>query len=70
MIVTVFVSSGLTNAYRSVLSARGSWLISGASEWLDALAVARPGQAGQDRGERQRSKCERGGHDDRFGNPW
>ena len=32
MIVTVFVSSGLTNAYRSVLSARGSWLISGASE--------------------------------------
>src|SRR5580765_2099161 len=38
MIVTVFVSSGLTNAYRSVLSARGSWLISGASEWLEALA--------------------------------
>src|SRR6478752_3660296 len=38
MIVTVFVSSGLTNAYRSVLSARGSWLISGASEWLEAFA--------------------------------
>ena len=43
MIVTVFVSSGLTNAYRSVLSARGSWLISGASEWLDALAALGPG---------------------------
>src|SRR4029079_15970452 len=38
MIVTVLVSSGLTNAYRAVLSARGSWLISGASEWLEALA--------------------------------
>src|SRR3954466_13424155 len=43
MIVTVLVSSGLTNAYRSVLSARGSWLISGASEWLDALAALGPG---------------------------
>src|SRR5215471_2793257 len=34
--VTVSGRSGLTNAYRSVLSARGSWLISGASRWLDA----------------------------------
>src|SRR5919198_4397 len=38
MIVTVSGRSGLTNAYRSVLSARGSWPISGASEWLDAAA--------------------------------
>src|SRR5713226_719054 len=30
---------GLTNAYRSVLSARGSWLMSGASRWLDARSV-------------------------------
>src|SRR5262249_39610459 len=37
--VTVLVSSGLTNAYRSVLSARGSWLINGASEWLEAPAL-------------------------------
>src|SRR4029077_14499885 len=37
MMVTVFGWSGLTNAYRSVLSAVGSWLISGASRWLDAL---------------------------------
>src|ERR1700755_3449770 len=44
MNVTVLVSSGLTNAYRSVLSARGSWLISGASEWLDALAALGPGK--------------------------
>src|SRR5437773_8315700 len=42
-IVTMFVLSGLTNAYRSVLSARGSWLINGASEWLDALAAPGPG---------------------------
>ena len=27
---------GLTNAYTSVLSASGSWLMSGASRWLDA----------------------------------
>jgi hypothetical protein len=43
IIVTVLVFSGLTNAYRSVLSARGSWLISGASEWLDAFAPCGPG---------------------------
>src|SRR6185436_7245046 len=35
-IVTVFGASGLTNAYRSVLSACGSAEISGASRWLDA----------------------------------
>src|SRR5712691_4089117 len=28
--------AGLTNAETSVLSASGSWLISGASRWLDA----------------------------------
>src|SRR4029434_6269002 len=36
MIVTVSGRSGLTKAYTSVLSAKGSWLISGASRWLDA----------------------------------
>src|SRR5262245_19255820 len=36
MMVTVSGRSGLTNAYRSVLSASGSWLIRGASRWLDA----------------------------------
>src|ERR1051326_7007249 len=44
MIVTLLVSSGLTNAYRSVLSARGSWLISGASEWLETLPGPGPGK--------------------------
>ena len=38
MIVTLDGSSGLTNAYRSVLSADGSPAISGASRWLDASA--------------------------------
>src|SRR6185503_14866951 len=36
MIVTVSGLSGLTKAYRSVLSAVGSRLISGASRWLEA----------------------------------
>src|SRR5213593_2923976 len=35
-----FGSSGATKAYRSVLSASGSSAISGASRWLDALAVS------------------------------
>src|ERR1700737_3455832 len=39
--VTVFGLSGLTNAYVSVLSATGSWLISGASRWLEAFAPTR-----------------------------
>src|ERR1700694_6027617 len=39
--VTVFGLSGLTNAYVSVLSATGSWLISGASRWLEAFAPPR-----------------------------
>src|SRR5574339_1076362 len=34
--VTVSGFEGLTKAYTSVLSASGSWLISGASRWLDA----------------------------------
>src|SRR6266545_3911844 len=38
MIVTVSGLSGLTKAYTSVLSAVGSWLMSGASRWLDAPA--------------------------------
>src|SRR3954454_4379382 len=37
--VTVSGASGLTNAYVSVLSARGSPAISGASRWLDASAA-------------------------------
>jgi hypothetical protein len=40
--VTVSGASGLTNAYRSVLSARGSPAISGASRWLDAPAPNGP----------------------------
>jgi len=36
MMVRLFVASGLTNAYRSVLSAAGSPAMSGASRWLDA----------------------------------
>ena len=36
MIVSFEVSSGLTKAYRSVLSAAGSPLINGASRWLEA----------------------------------
>src|SRR4051794_41647061 len=36
MIVTVLGASGLTNAYRSVLSACGSAAINGASRWLEA----------------------------------
>src|SRR5690242_12410265 len=43
MIVTVSRLSGLTKAYRSVLSAPGSLLISGASRWLEALLA--PGTA-------------------------
>src|SRR5215472_4063945 len=38
MIVTVSGRSGLRKAYRSVLSAIGSWLMRGASRWLDATA--------------------------------
>src|SRR5688572_8989111 len=34
--VTASGFAGLTKAYTSVLSASGSWLISGASRWLDA----------------------------------
>src|SRR5258705_3801577 len=36
MIVRLFGASGLTKAYRSVLSAAGSPAMSGASRWLDA----------------------------------
>src|SRR4051795_635545 len=36
MIVTVLGASGLTNAYKSVLSACGSAAINGASRWLEA----------------------------------
>src|SRR5262249_26614986 len=36
MNVTVSGRSGLRNTYRSVLSAIGSWLMRGASRWLDA----------------------------------
>src|SRR6185295_1522196 len=36
MMVRLLVASGLTNAYRSVLSAAGSPAMSGASRWLDA----------------------------------
>src|SRR5262245_50880902 len=49
MIVTVSAWSGLTNAYRSVMSAVGSLAIMGASRWLDAsvgsateVTVSRP----------------------------
>src|SRR5215468_4694862 len=42
MIVTVSGLSGLTNAYRSVLSAAGSSLINGASRWLEAAALLGP----------------------------
>src|ERR1044072_9146201 len=38
MMVRLFGSSGLTNTYRSVLSAPGSPAMSGASRWLDAAA--------------------------------
>src|SRR6187399_3039671 len=38
MIVTLDGSSGLTKAYRSVLSAAGSPAICGASRWLEASA--------------------------------
>src|SRR2546428_7975327 len=41
--VTVSGRSGLTKAYVSVLSASGSWLMRGASRWLDALAVGTAG---------------------------
>src|SRR5438270_13667617 len=39
MMVTVSGLSGLTNAYKSVLSAAGSLLINGASRWLEALTL-------------------------------
>src|SRR2546430_7510089 len=42
--VTVSGRSGLTKAYVSVLSASGSWLMRGASRWLDALAVGTAGE--------------------------
>src|SRR5437867_522167 len=42
--VTVSGRSGLTKAYVSVLSASGSWLMRGASRWLDALAVVTAGE--------------------------
>src|SRR5207249_11197024 len=41
--VTVSGRSGLTKAYVSVLSASGSWLMRGASRWLDAPAVGTTG---------------------------
>src|SRR5919199_2082636 len=41
-IVNVSGLSGLTNAYRSVLSALGSSEINGASRWLDAVAAPGP----------------------------
>src|SRR5712692_4751442 len=40
MRVTEEVNSGLTNAYRSVPSACGSFAIKGASRWLDASVNA------------------------------
>src|SRR6516225_4215100 len=40
MIVTMLGLSGLTNAYRSVLSATGSLAISGASRWEDITYLA------------------------------
>src|SRR6185436_2018342 len=60
MIVTLSGVVGLTKAYRSVLSATGSWLISGASRWLEACvgwmkrvdarpATARAASPAQDR---------------------
>src|SRR6266576_4410673 len=42
--VTVSGRSGLTKAYVSVLSASGSWLMRGASRWLDAPAVGTAGE--------------------------
>src|SRR6266481_908252 len=42
--VTVSGRSGLTKAYVSVLSASGSWLMRGASRWLDALALGTGGE--------------------------
>src|SRR5215203_4090323 len=40
MIVIVLSLSGLRKAYRSVLSAKGSFEISGASRWLDDISIA------------------------------
>src|SRR5687768_460085 len=40
MIVIVLSLSGLRNAYKSVLSANGSFEISGASRWLDDISIA------------------------------
>src|SRR3954452_6070641 len=42
MSVTLSGLSGLTNAYTSVLSARGSPAINGASRWLDAVTAPGP----------------------------
>src|SRR5437870_13727779 len=42
--VTVSGRSGLTKTYVSVLSALGSWLMRGASRWLDAPAVGTTGE--------------------------
>src|SRR5213076_2094942 len=42
--VTVSGRSGLTKAYVSVLSASGSWLMRGASRWLDARAAGTAGE--------------------------
>ena len=70
MIVTVFVSSGLTNAYRSVLSARGSWLISGASEWLEALASLGPGKRVRIAASASAPSASAAATTTGFGNPW
>ncbi len=42
MSTTLSGLAGLTKAYVSVLSASGSWLMSGASRWLDARGVVDP----------------------------
>src|SRR4051812_19742785 len=42
MMSTFSGSVGSRNTYRSVLSATGSWLISGASRWLEAPAGTPP----------------------------
>ena len=43
--LTLFGSSGLTNAYVSVLSTAGSVEMYGASRWLDAVLVPGPSRA-------------------------
>src|SRR5215218_4628263 len=62
MIVTESGRSGLTNAYRSVLSATGSFEISGASRWDDMAHLTGAGARTVEAGNAWRGKAAASGN--------